>query len=180
MRCALALALAASACPASGAGELAIDAPPRDAPAPCVRRDLDLGRCEHEDGTACTGAPGESRRFAELAEGGAVTVVSGPQGAAMLVFSARTEGIVAGDPLDPLDPDNPLLEVVVARGEAELALYRGKLGFTPDGEGRVVAAGLFVITEGSDLHDVPLTAHGLLVDVDGARRCGEVGFVATR
>jgi hypothetical protein len=154
-----------------------IDAAPRDAPAACVNVDLELGGCQRDDGTACTGALGETRRFAELADGGAVPVVNGPQGAAMLVFSARTSGIVAGDPADPLAADNPLVELVVARDGIELALYRGKIGFADDGAGRVVAAGLFVITEGSELAGVPLRAHGLLVDRAGARRCGEIGFV---
>ncbi len=157
-----------------------VDAAPRDAPAPCAAADLELGGCRREDGAACTGALGETRGFAELVEGGEVPIVTGPQGAAMLVFSARTTGIVAGDPTDPLAATNPLVELVVSRDGVELALYRGKVGFADDGAGRVVAAGLFVITEGADLGGLPLRVHGLVVDRAGARRCGERGFVGGR
>ncbi len=180
---AVATALALALAPTAGCGragpDATIDAPPRDPPPPCAARDLELGRCQRDDGAPCTGALDEVRRFAPLAEGGPITVVTGPQGAWMLVFSARTAGIVAGDPGDPVDPDNPLVELVVSRAGAEVALYRGRVGFAAAGD-QVEASGLFVITEDTSLVGQALVAHGRLTDVAGALRCGEVGFTAAR
>jgi hypothetical protein len=172
-------ALVTGACSASGGpGDPPIDGPPRDAPPPCGAQTLELGRCVLESGAPCTGALGEVRRFDPLPDGGEVAIVSGPQGSAMLVFSARTTDIVPGDPADPVAPSNPLIEIVVARDGHELAVYRGKVGFADDGAARLVAVGLFVITDGFDLAGAALVAHGRLTDAAGAGRCGEVAFVA--
>ncbi len=180
---AVACAALAAGCAAPGDGPVdvpAVDAPPRDAPPPCPARTLELGRCATEAGGPCRGTLDEVRRFEPLSAGGEVAVVSGPQGSAMLVFAARTDGIVAGDPADPVNPNNPLVELVVARDGVEVAIYRGRVGFRDDGAGRLFAAGLFVITEGEELAGVALVAHGRLTDAAGAGRCGEIDFVAAR
>ncbi len=43
----------------------------------------------------------------ELSEGDAVPIVQGPQGGYMVALSLRAGGLLAGDPADPTDPDNP-------------------------------------------------------------------------
>lgn len=174
---AAALTVALAAC--AGPGAAPIDAPPRDAPPPCDAQSLTIGRCVTDTGTACTGALGEVRRFEAPAAGADVPLVVGPQGAAMLIFAVATTGIVAGDPADPTAAANPQLELVVARAGAELALYRGRMGFSDQG-GQQVAAGLFAIVEDTGLDGVALTAHAQVTDQLGAQRCGDWSFVARR
>lgn len=173
----LALGLALTAC--AGSGATPVDAPPRDAPPPCDAQSLTIGRCVTDVGAACTGALGEVRRFEAAAAGADVPLVTGPQGAAMLIFAVATTGIVAGDPVDPTAAANPQLELVVARAGAELSLYRGRMGFS-DQAGQQVAAGLFAIVEDAGLDGVSLTAHAVVTDQLGAQRCGDWSFVARR
>ena len=172
----LALALAPGC--GTGGGEAPVDAPPRDPPPPCAAQSMTLGGCATDAGGPCTGALGEVRRFAPLAAGGEVALVVGPQASTMLVFSARTTGITAGDVGDPASPANPRVELVVARADLEVASYRGRIAFADDGAGALVAAGLFALTEGPSLAGQALVVHGRLVDVAGLERCGEVEFVA--
>jgi len=174
------LAALAPACSGAGDGPPPIDAPPRDAPPPCQVQSLEIGRCQVPDGTPCIGDPVEVRTFAPLAPGGDVALVTGPQGASMLVFSIRTTGVVPGNPADPVDPTNPLVELVVAQAGLEVAVYRGRAGLADDGGGNLTAVGLFVIADGSGLADASLIAHGHLTDAAGAERCGEIDFVARR
>ncbi|MBK9036450.1 MAG: hypothetical protein IPL61_35260 [Myxococcales bacterium] len=171
------VAVAAAAC--AGPDAAPIDAPPRDAPPPCDTQSLTIGRCVTDAGVACTGALGEVRRFEAAAAGAEVPLVVGPQGSAMLVFAVATTGIIPGDPDDPTAAANPQLELVVARGGAELALYRGRMGFS-DQDGLQVSAGLFAITEDTGLDGVALMAHAVLTDQAGALRCGDWSFVARR
>lgn len=172
---ALGLALGVGAC--AGPGAAPIDAA---GPGPCLQQSLELGRCVLVDGNPCTGALDEVRRFSSVAAGDPVPLVSGPQGASMLVFAARTAGIVPGNPADPVDPRNPEVALTVARAGAEVARYRGRPGFRDAGAGLVEVVDLFVITEGDALVGAALTAHADVTDAIGARRCGDVTFTATR
>ena len=167
----------AAAC--GGTDAAPIDAPSRDAPPPCDAQSLAIGRCVTDAGAACTGALDEARRFEAAAAGADVPLVVGPQGSAMLIFAVATTGIVAGDPAGPTATDNPQLELIVSRAGTELALYRGRMGFT-DQAGQQVAAGLFAIVEDTGLDGVALAAHAALIDRAGAQRCGDWTFVARR
>ena len=133
-------------------------------------------------GALVTGAGrglGRAIALALAAAGADVALVVGPQGSAMLIFAVATTGIVAGDPADPTAAANPQLELIVSRAGAELALYRGRMGFTDQG-GQQVAAGLFAIVEDTGLDGVALAAHAALTDQAGAQRCGDWSFVARR
>lgn len=173
------LALALAGCAGYPSSHDHPDAPPRDAPPPCDAQTLALGRCVTDLDAPCTGAFGEVRRYQAASAGADIALVLGPQGSAMLSFAAATDGIVAGDPLDPTAPSNPQLELVIARAGLEVARYQGRLGFA-DQAGLLVAAGLFVITEDAGLDGVSLGAHGEVTDSQGARRCGDLAFTARR
>ncbi len=156
--------------------------PPPDA---AVCRDagvLELGACRLTEGQTCQGRAGEERHFETLPEGGAMTIVLGPQGSTMFVFSARTAGIVPGDPAQPASPDNPLIEIQVFDDQAALvARYRGRAAFATDpGVGGLTATGLFVVVDGpaSAFIGRRLRAIATLTDRDHAVRCGGASFVA--
>ncbi len=182
---ALATLAVVAACGAAPGGDGGDDGPPPDARRvvvePCTAGDLELGRCVGATGASCTGELGEARVFEPVAPGGEVDLVVGPQGAQMFVLAARTQGIAPGDPDDPASPDNPLIEIVaVVDGDVEVARYLGRAAFVPDAGGgdALVAPGLFVVADGAALAGRTLRAVGTLEDAVGARRCGELVFVA--
>ncbi len=175
-------ALIAAACGAGGASNDA--APPADVlPGGCdLEPALALGRCEVAGtGAPCTGSTGEEQAFVPLADGDEMIMVLGPQGSIMFVFSARTVGIVPGDPADPASPDNPLVEIFLQRQGAEVSRWRGRVAFAASGDS-FTAAGMYVVVDGLDeqLDGAQLHAAAMLHDLAGELRCGAVTFVARR
>jgi hypothetical protein len=143
----------------------------------CSRNDLELGRCVTDSGAPCTGAGNEIRAFEAMAPDDTLTAVVGPQGSQMFVLSARTTGIVPGDPADPTNADNPLMRIVVtSETNAEIARYLGRAGFADDGSALVVT-GLFVVVSDGTPSGQPLIAHGTLTDAASHSRCGTLEFI---
>jgi hypothetical protein len=143
----------------------------------CTRNDLELGRCVTDSGVPCTGAGNEIRAFEAMVAGDTLTAVLGPQGSKMFVLSARTTGIVPGDPADPTSADNPLMQIVVtSESNAEIARYLGRAGFADDGTALVVNGLFVVVTEGTPSGQ-PLIAHGTLTDAASHARCGTLAFI---
>ena len=187
---ALALTAALAACGAEAYPPAAPDARrvPSDDSGPidqCEDQSATLGRCQLEgSGEECTGVPDESRLFVELGYGDSVTMVRGPQGAWMFVLALQTDGIVPGDPDNPVDPSNPDVDIILTRNGYELSRYRGTPGFTPSAAApdALEAAGLFVILDGnvSEVIDSEVVATAKVVDADGTARCGQVMFVASQ
>lgn len=174
-RCAIA-ALALAGC---GNGNTARTADARivDVSA-CVDNDLTLGGCVIAGGGPCTGVATEVRSFEPMVAGQDLAAVVGPQGSEMYVLSARTTGIVPGDPADPTNPDNPLLQIIVtSAGSAEVARYFGRAGFADDGTALAVT-GLFVVVSDGTPFGQALVAHGTLTDAASHTRCGTLEFTA--
>ena len=142
---------------------------------------LELGRCRRPDGSECDGTPDEMGEFVPALDGELFRIVSGPQGSSMIVFAARTTGILPGDPSRPFDSSNPEVQIRVHdEAGTELAFYRGRSPFLSEpGTGAFFNAGLFIIVEGA----IPLgmlRADAKLKDSAGVERCGELLFTASR
>lgn len=158
--------------------------PRSDANPSCIASPtLEIGTCRVA-GTAdpCTGVAGELTEFVAVADGTAISMVVGPQGATMFVLAIRTSGIEPGDPANVTSPDNPTITITLVHEQgSEMALYRGRAAFEDaDVAPMVEVNGLFVVVEGSiaELIGTHLTAHANVVDANGVTRCGALGFVA--
>lgn len=144
-----------------------------------------MGACLADADLPCAGVPGEVARFVPLADDDVVTMTVGPQGATMVVLSARTSEMYAGDPGDPGSPDNPdvSLRLYRAGGDHEIGHYRGRPGFVVETDGTTLTAhGLFVVLEtpANQLDGVSIDAAVSVEDRDGVVRWGDVRLVATR
>ena len=114
--------------------------------------------------------------WAELEEGADISVIMGPQGGYHLLGSVRVAGLVAGDPDNLGDPDNPTTTFSVFHGEENLtpgAVYVQGLdpvgdpetGFQHEMVGRFAILG---IADDDELDGVELRFHVRVEDVMGA------------
>lgn len=145
---------------------------------------LEIGRCGLVDGGLCVGAPDEPAVFVPMVSGDPVPLVTGPQGASMFVLGVRTRGIDPGEPSMPASRTNPTVEIhVLDAAGTELAVYRGRTTFAPDGADPtlLVQPHFFVVTDGAARDLVgTLSAVASLYDATGATRCGTLAFTPSR
>lgn len=147
---------------------------------------LELGACElASTGDPCTGDSGEEGVYALRDAGDDMHLVTGPQGASMIVFAARAMDIEPGDPESPYSTDNPLVEIRLfdVDTDDEMALLRSRAAFVaePGTPGLYQNLSLFVVMEGIvGLDGMDLRAEATLQDNQGRRREGSLPFVARR
>jgi hypothetical protein len=182
---AVCLALAAGGC----GGESAADPDARpwvlDGGVPtCEQVSAIIGLCRVEGtGEICSGSPDEQREVMPLDPGDDVPLTVGPQGASMLVFAIETSDIFPGDPLNPIDADNPHTDIIVVDGDILISRRQVNAGFldVPDQESAYLLDGLFLIVEnGRALVGRELKTVARITDRDDVERCGELTFVVTQ
>lgn len=114
--------------------------------------------------------------WATLEEGSEIPVIMGPQGGYHLLGSVRVAGLVAGDPDDLSEPDNPTTTFSVFHGEENLtpgAVYvqgldpigNPETGFQHEMVGRFAILG---IGDDDELDGVALRFQVRVEDVSGA------------
>jgi len=132
---------------------------------------LTIGGCR-AGGTDCDGAGGDME-FVALDDGANLSLVNGPQGAWMLVFLLRAEGIFPGYADDPVNSDNPRLTLVllVDGTDEVLARNNSRAPFHEVGGRLQTVSGVFMILDGVDkitqARGTLLRVEATLTDRDG-------------
>lgn len=146
---------------------------------------LCLGACDPAAESDVPGGPpwlqlgAGDRGFSPLDDGDVVDIVLGPQGGYMVALAIRSGGLVAGDPSDAADPDNPRVTFRMSTPDGiDLGLTTLQQGLEPVEADVYERSGAWVVFNASVHTDMyfgqEVLLEVVLVDVRGERASDSV------